>query len=454
MEKHSDRYGLIYYASLIASIGSLLVGYTTVIISGALIFINNTFRFSVEQQEILVSTALCVAIIGALLAGPMCYKFGRRFTILTAAVIFMLASILSLFSRNYQVLFMTRALTGLGVGMASMAVPFYISEIVPANIRGSCVCLTTLVFYLGACLAYIVDRAFASNMQWQYVLASAFIPALGLFIGMYHMPETPHWLVAHDRKEDGKKVLSRMRYALDAEEEIEAINDSSEFKEKKSLLKRGVVRAFFIGSLVAIFMEVTGADAVFYYMPTILKSAGFWEQKAAISASIAMGVVSFITAGVAIVLIDWIGRRKLLLVGTFLMTLGLIMIGIVFKYYSYYENHHVYLMLSFLLYALGYVLGLGSVGWLLISEIYPLKIKSFSIAFTITIKWIANYLIARFFLTQILHYGRHHTFWVYASLSVICFFFIYFFVPETKGKSLESIEEYWLKDKKHGTQID
>lgn len=455
MDNTHDQYASIYYSTLIASIGGLMVGYSTVIISGALLVLDHTFGLMIDQQEIVVSTAILFSILGCLLGGLLCNLIGRKSTIMTAACIFFIASLLSLLANEYIMIVISRAVMGLGAGMASMSVPLYVSEIVPSNIRGSSVCVVTLLLYLGVMFAYLIDNWFAED-GWRLTLGSPIIPTLFLFLGMCYMPETPQWLMGNNKTEKAVKALGKLRRFVEVEWELQSIKDSSQFniQMQKKLWGRGHFRAIVIGCGIAFFMEITGAHAIFYYIPTVLKTTGLWNKSAALTTAVLLGLVSFIAALAAILVIDRIGRRKLLIYGTILMIISLTCLGIIFHYTQYCACHHGLIVTLLFTFAIGFVMGLGSVGWLLISEIFPLKYRSFLMAMSITIKWSVNFLVSRYFLTQLSYFGGTQTFWFYALISVVAVLFIYFFVPETGGKSLEAIEEYWLKDEPHGLQID
>ncbi len=446
MDKPEDQYKFIYYATLIASIGGFLVGYSTVLIAGPLLYIQSALNISITQQEVLISSALLAAIFGAFLGGLTCSLMGRKTSILISGVIFIISSILALFSAHYPMLIISRIFVGVAAGMCSMAVPFYISEIVPTNIRGSCVCMTTLIFYLGIFSAYSMDTLLSLAGGWTLVLASPIIPAIGMFVGMLYMPETPQWLLSHNKEEAARNSLSKFRRVIDVEGKLEAIEESAGRNLLTSLKNKGVLKALLIGFSIAFFMEITGAEAIFYYVPSVLHSSGTWSKIKAIDASIYMGLVGFLTAIVSILLIDWQGRRRLLLIGTSIAVCGLITHGYTHYISSGTSFNYGLALSSFLIIACGFVLGFGSVGSLLISEIFPLKIRSFSIAIAITIKWFINYLVARFFLTELVDFGAAATFWIFAAIAIISLVFIYFFVPETAGKSLEEIEAHWIRN--------
>lgn len=455
MDKTHDQYASIYYSTLIASIGGLMVGYSTVIISGALLVLDNTFGLIVEQQEIVVSAAILFSILGCMLGGILCNLIGRKSTIMTAACIFFIASLFSLVAEQYTMIVVSRSIMGLAGGMASMSVPLYVSEIVPYNIRGSSVCIVTLLFYLGVMLAYLIDNWFAGT-GWRLTLGSPLIPTIFLFLGMCYMPETPQWLLGNNKTEKAVSALGKLRRFVDIEWEIHCIKESSQFnvKRQSKLWGKGHLRAITIGCGIAFFMEITGAHAIFYYIPTVLKTTGLWSKSAALTTAVLLGCISFLAALAAILVIDRIGRRKLLIYGTLLMIISLSSLGVVFYFTQDCDCYHGLTVLLLFLFATGYVMGLGSVGWLLISEIFPLKYRSILMALSITIKWGVNFVVSRYFLSQLDYFGGTQTFWFYALVSVVCLLFVYFFVPETGGKSLEAIEEYWLKDEPHGIQID
>ncbi len=455
MSRSQDQYSSIYYSTLIASIGGFLIGYCTAIIAGVLLFLDNWFELSVSQQEIIVSSAIGMAIIGSLIAGILSSVVGRKKTIMVAAVFFAVSSLTSLFSYNYPMLILTRAIMGLGMGMLSVSVPFYICEIVPANIRGSCICVMILVLNLGYLLAYLINRSVSFTLGWEFALSAAFVPALGLFIGMCYMPETPQWLYSKNRKEEAIKVLQRLRRFLDVDYEIDMMESSSQFnpESQSKLFGKGVFKAITVGTVIAILMEATGWHAIFYYFPLLLQKDSLWNAKSAIDAGAFIGLVAFAASFSAMLLVDKLGRRKLLMWGLSIMCACLILLGFLSHGIVYRHINDNVIVLIFCAFAAGFVFGLGSVGWLIIAEIFPLKIRSISISGVIAIKWFVSYVSVRYLLTQYQFMGSSITFWTFALISILGIAFVYYFVPETTGISLETIEEYWLEDKNHGIKI-
>lgn len=455
MERPQDQYSTIYYSTMIASIGGFIVGYSSVIIAGVLLFLDKWFNLSVEQQEVVVSISLFFAIVGSLIGGFLCNMIGRKKAIIVSAVIFMISSALAFYSDVYLILLTSRAIMGLGMGIATVAVPLYICEVVPTNIRGSCICVMILELYLGYLVAYLISRSLVFNLGWKVVLCTPFIPALGLLIGMCYMPETPQWLFSNQKKDAAIKALKRLRRFLDVDYECESMENSSQFNKKyqAKFFSKGIFKAVFVGGLVAVLIEITGAHAIYFYIPSLLKMSGIWKEKAAIDAAVSIGVVSFVMSFVAMLAVDRLGRRKLLLWGTSVMILCLICLGFMFHGITFSFFHHYLVVIVFCLFASGFIFGLGSVGWLIIAEIFPLKIRSLLISVILALKWFVEYLISRYFLNQFEFLGATATFWLYALISIVGLFFMYYFVPETTGVSLEIIEEYWLENKSHGIKI-
>ena len=450
-----DQYSTIYYATLIASIGGFLIGFCTVIIAGVLLFLDDLFDLSVQQQEIVVSSAIGLAIIGSFIAGFLCSAIGRKKTIMVAAVFFAFASVAAFFSYSYPVLILTRSVLGFGMGLLSVSVPLYISEIVPANIRGSCICAMVLILNLGYLIASLTSRSFSFTLGWQFVLSTAFIPALGLFIGMCYMPETPQWLYGKNKKEQAIKALQRVRRFLDVDYEIDLMECSSQFNKESQakLLGKGVFKAVVVGAVIAILMEATGWHAIFYYFPLLLQKSTAFDKKSAIDAGAFIGISASIASFVTMFVVDRLGRRKLLFWGLSVMFICLVLLGFLSHGQVYRFINEKPIVLVFCIFAAGFVFGLGSVGWLIISEIFPLKIRSISISSVIAMKWFVSYMSVRYFLTQYKFFGPTLTFWTFGLISVLGFVFVYYFVPETTGISLETIEEYWLEDKNHGIKI-
>lgn len=446
-DEPARRSAYVYAAAWFAALGGLLFGYDTGVISGALLFIQQEFALSVFRQELVVSVVLVGAAVAALGGGRLADRFGRRATLLLTAAIFVAGALVCALASSAAMLIAGRIVVGIGIGLASTTVPLYISEISPARARGWQVSLFQLAITIGILGAYLVDYAFAGSHAWRWMLGLAAIPGLLLGFGMLLMPETPRWLARGGRAGDARRVLERIRGGADVAGEFEEIEATlavaQEHGRWRDLFSPSVRRALVIGVGLAIFQQVTGINTVIYYAPTIIRSAGIPSASGAILATAGIGLVNVIMTLVSMWLLDRVGRRPLLLVGTAGMAITLAMLGWLFN--SQVHGGHLAAFAVFILmaYVACFAIGLGPVFWLLIAEIYPLKIRGIAEGTAAGTNWSFNFLVSLTFLSLIATVGAADAFWLYGLLSVAAWVFCYVFVPETKGRTLEEIEASW-----------
>lgn len=435
------RNRFVYVAASIAALNGLLFGFDTGIISGALLYIKQSFALSSTLQEFVVSGVLAGAVIGAAFGGTLADRLGRRHLILAAAVVFFLGALGMAFSPNVYWLIGARVGVGVAIGVASIVGPLYISEASPPNVRGALVSLNQLAITSGILVAYLVNYAFSFDGGWRWMLGAGVVPAVVLGLGMIFMPESPRWLLKQGREQEARQVLNRTRAGSGIDKEIEEIRQVEQVEESGlgQLLRPWLRPALIVGFGLAIFQQVTGINTVIYYAPTIFKSTGFGSS-ASILATVGVGVVNVALTIVAILLVDKVGRRPLLLVGLTGMALSLGGLGLAFLLPGLSGYVGWIAVASLMLYVAFFAVGLGPVFWLLISEIYPLKVRGSAMSVATVGNWGSNLLVALTFLTLIQAVGSTATFWLCAGLSVGALIFTYFLVPETKGRSLEEIE--------------
>jgi SP family galactose:H+ symporter-like MFS transporter len=439
----------IYVAAAVSALGGLLFGYDTGVISGAILFIENEFALSNLFVGIVVSAVLIGAVIGAAIGGTLADKFGRRKMILAAAVIFILGAIGTSLTPDVYLLIAGRIVVGIGIGIASMTAPLYISEVSPSDTRGSLVSLNQLAVTVGIVVSYLVDYALAPINGWRYMLVLAAIPALILGIGMISLPDTPRWLVSKNQKDQATKVLKRIRNSADVDKEMDEIQESLKKQKggRAELFNPLVKPALIIGVALAIFQQVTGINTVIYYAPKIFQFAGIVSSSSAIFSTLLVGVVNVLFTIVAISLLDRVGRRPLLLVGLAGMVASLTLLGFSFYLSSLFGLLGSLATAGLMIYVASFAIGLGPVFWLLISEIYPLRVRGIAMSVASEANWGSNLIIALTFLTLIQLLGRFGTFWLYAAVGVGAWIFCYKLVPETKGRTLEEIEAHWRAGK-------
>lgn len=441
----------VYVAAGFAALGGLLFGYDTGVISGALIFIQKSFALSTFRQELVVSVVLVGACIGALTGGRLADRFGRRSMLIFTAVIFVAGALVCAAAANVTMLVVGRAIVGLGIGLASSAVPLYISEVSPAGARGWQVSLFQFAITVGILAAYLVDYAYSGSGNWRWMLGLAVVPGAALGLGMLALPESPRWNAQRGDSEKARSVLAKIRGAVDVDaelREIEATLTRAHERGRFSDLWLPEVRmAMVIGIGLAIFQQVTGINTVIYYAPKIIQSAGISSASGAILATAGIGLVNVVMTIVSMWLIDRVGRRPLLLVGIAGMIASLAVLGYAFYGPSHGGSIAAIAVVTLMCYVAMFAISLGPIFWLLIAEIYPLKIRGSAEGVAAGSNWAANFVVSLTFLTLAESIGASWTFWLYAGLAVAAWIFSFVLVPETKGRTLEEIEAAWRAKK-------
>lgn len=443
------KYVWLYVVAIIASLGGLLSGYDTGVISGALLFINETWIMPDTLQGFLVSSVLIGAVIGAATNGVLADIFGRKKIILATAVIFILGSIMCAFAPNIYILIFSRIFVGFAVGIVNFVVPLYLSEISPKSLRGTLVSLYQWAITAGILFSYFINAIFAQAVySWRWMLFAGVIPGLILFIGMCFMSDTPRWLVSKKREEEAKLVFNKIEPDLDAQEEINEIKSTieSEQKDVHFRLKKWMIMPFVVGIGIMFAQICTGINTIIYYAPTIFKTAGFDSNLTAIYATTGIGVVNFIMTIVAVFFTDKIGRKPLLYFGLTGVMLSLFALSGSFALADVLGENLKWLAVgSLITYIICFAMSLGPIGWILVSEVFPLKIRGIAMSICTVSNFAFNFFVVASFPILLHRIGGAWTFAIFGIVSIICIIFVYFFVPETKGISLEQIESNWRK---------
>ena len=444
-----DDIGVFVVAiSALAALNGLLFGFDTGVVSGALLYMSETFprlATSAFLKGTVVSGAMVGAIVGAAFGGRLADRLGRRRLILIGAVLFFVGSFIMAVAPSVAVLIVGRVLDGVGIGFASVVGPLYIAEIAPAKIRGSLVTLNNVAITGGILLSYITNQmianmAMGAGLSWRMMLGLGMIPAMVLFVGIIFMPESPRWLVEQNQERQARSVLSRIRNGTNVDAEISEIVTMSNREEGsfRDLLQPWLRPVLIVGLGLAVLQQITGINAVVYYAPTILESAGY-SDVASLFGTIGIGAINVLLTIVAVFLVDRVGRRPLLLVGLVGMFASLSVLAAAYVVSGMGGIIGPITIASLMLFVAFHAVSLGSVVWLVISEIFPLNVRGAAMGVTTLVLWFSNFLVAQFF-PLLFEIGSTVAFGVFAGIAVVGFVFVYTFVPETKGRTLEEIE--------------
>ena len=461
MNKRGGSLGFVIGVTSVAALGGLLFGYDTAVISGAIGFLKDHFDLNPTMKGWTASSALvgCIVGVGAASFWNLSDRFGRKRTLILAAIFFLISAIGTAIPRTLTEFIIFRIVGGFGVGIASMTSPVYIAEISPAKIRGRLVSLNQLAVVSGMLVVYFVnyfialqgDETWNQTIGWRWMFGSESLPATLLLLLMFVVPESPRWLTKQGREEEALRILTRINGADRAERELAEIHrvihhEGGALPPLRSfdLFRPDLRKIMMIGITLAVLQQVTGINVVLYYAPEIFKSMGT-SSDAALLQTVVVGAVNLIFTFVAIWSIDKIGRKPLLLIGATGMGIGMFVIG----FAAYFENTGIWVLGFILIYIASFAMALGPVVWVLLSEIFPIRIRGQAMAIVTLALWIACFTISQTF--PMLHDNRclvehfHHgfSFWLYGVMCVLTIIFVARFVPETKGKSLEEIEQIW-----------
>ncbi|BFZ08924.1 hypothetical protein BsWGS_11963 [Bradybaena similaris] len=545
-DKDEKTPNFVYVLACFATIGGLLFGYDTGIVSGAMLLIKDYFHLNTIWTELIVSATVGSAAVFSVLAGFMCDILGRKITIMIASVVFVAGAIIMGAAVNKEMLMAGRIVVGIGVGFASMTVPVYVAESAPPAIRGRLVTLNQLFITIGILVSSIIAGAFSTMKEtgWRYMLALAAVPAIIQLIGFFYLPESPRWLVVKGREEQAKKVLQRIRGKEDVQEEIDLIKEALEEDKQNEGIAIGRVfstphvrKALFVGCGLQLFQQLCGINTVIYYSATILKMAGFPAEAAIWLVLVPNGINLISTVG-GVALVERLGRKKLL-IGSFIgIFIALVVLAVGFQLSAnfspdikwnstdinntLYANDSCYTrqfsnceaciedsdcgfcfigdgvggkclhvldgdedtysnigscnetnkdllgmkfahgycptdftwmaVLGLALFVLAFAPGLGPMPWTINSEIYPMWARSTGNSLATGTNWIFNLLVSLLFLTLTEAITKYGAFWLFAGISFLGLIFTLIFVPETKNKTLEEVEDLFRGKKKGGSE--
>ncbi|CDZ77393.1 putative metabolite transport protein CsbC [Legionella massiliensis] len=435
---------LVILIAVISGFGGFLFGFDSSVVANIQDQVTAQLSLTTWEWSKVVSFSLLGAIFGIPLSGLIADRLSRRSLLKLVAIGFIVGTLLCAQARELNILLYGRFLIGICIGIASYIAPLFIAEIAPPQKRGALILINGLAITFGQAVAYLIGYFFhdISPTSWRFIVGMGIIPALVLFVGMFFVPHSPGWLMKRYGAERTLGTLKKIRAeGADIHAELDEIMNHinhNAIVDKRLFLKPTIIAVLSVGIGLGVFQQFSGINAILYYGPVIFESAGFVPVKNAILATFWIGLLNFIFTVVTLFYVDKIGRRSLLLGGTLLAALSLFVVCLFFQWHSSIQSFGVLIGLS--CFVVGYCISVGSLFWVLISEIFPLKIRGMAMSIATVIQWGANFLVSISFLQIYQSYGEVFTFGLFALLCFLAFLFSYYFVPETTGVPLEKIE--------------
>ncbi|MBT1706480.1 sugar porter family MFS transporter [Fulvivirgaceae bacterium PWU20] len=437
--------------SLVAALGGLLFGYDTAVIAGVIGYLQKRFELSPIMTGWAASSAIWGCAFGAMMAGYLSDRFGRKKVLILTAVLFIISSLGAMIPTNLTQFLIARFIGGLGIGAASMLSPLYISEIAPSRSRGRLVSLYQLAIVIGINLIYFVNLLIASygdeawNVEtgWRYMLGSGTIPAVLFLLLLFIVPESPRWLVKKGKDDEAFDTLEKVNGTAEGENVLNEIKETlgQEVGTLSDLFSRRLRPALVIGIVLALFSQITGINAIIYYAPEIFKSVGFASDSALLQ-TVLIGAINTLFTFVALWLIDRAGRKTLLQWGVAGMVVCLFAVGVCFHYNL---TSGPWLILFILAYIAFFASSLGPIPWVLISEIFPTRTRGIAMSFCTVILWVGVLAITQFTPWLLENAGGASTFWIFMLNAIVLLWFVWKRAPETKQRTLEEIEQSWKR---------
>lgn len=446
---HRKRLGMV---AMVATFGGLLFGYDTGVINGALRPMTADLGLTPITEGIVTSSLLFGAAAGAVGGGRLSDTWGRRKTIILLAVLFLVGALSCVFAPNFEVMVLGRVILGLAVGGASSVVPVYLAELAPYEIRGSLAGRNELMIVIGQLAAFVINAVIGNLWSefggvWRIMLAVAAVPAVALFVGMLRMPESPRWLISRGRPAEALAVLKTIRSADRAEAEMADVKHlADEEKEMNisgwgALKNKWILRILLVGIGLGVAQQLTGINSIMYYGQSVLVEAGF-DSGAALIANIAPGAIAVVGGVIALSMMQRVNRRTTLLLGFTLTTICHFLIGIASIALPVGNPARPFVILFLVVAFVGSMQTFLNIAvWVMLSEIFPLHIRGFAIGVSIFCLWIANAFLGLFFPTLVASVGITGTFFMFGVVGILALIFIYTQVPETRGRTLEALEE-------------
>jgi SP family galactose:H+ symporter-like MFS transporter len=438
-----------YLVASVAALGGMLFGYDIGVISGAENLLKTHFHLSSGSEELAVSAVLIGSIIGGIFGGKLADSVSRRFALVGLAVVYSVGAVATALAPSLLLFDVFRIIVGIAVGASSMIVPTYIAELAPVQIRGGLVILQQLAISTGIFISYVLDYVFfTAGWGWRPMFAAAVIPGIALGVGMVFMSHTPRWLAMQGRWDEAEEVMGRVN-PDSREREMELLHDDlaetgrASFRE---LLAPGMRLALVAGVGLAILQQFVGPNTVLFYGPTIFGYAGISAGSGGLVAEIVIGAVLFVFVLPTIVLVDVVGRKALFYFGLTGMGSMLVLLGLAFHFGA--ASWGLWVLAILVVYIGCYSLSISPLFWLMTAELFPNRLRGYGASTATVANWSANLLVTLTFLTAINGLGKDVVFWIYAGFAVVGVVFVRFCIPETKGRALEDIDEYWTEGRR------
>ncbi|EOE6799324.1 sugar porter family MFS transporter [Staphylococcus pseudintermedius] len=425
----------------IGALGGLLYGYDMGVISGALLYLKDDIPLNAYTEGLVVSSMLVGAIVGAGLSGPLSEKLGRRRLVFMISIVFIIGALILALAPTMEILVLGRVIIGLAVGGSTAIVPVYLSELAPTDARGSLSSLNQLMITIGILASYLVNYAFAPIEGWRWMLGLAVVPSVILMIGVIFMPESPRWLLEKRGEKAARDVMKLTYPASEIDHEIENMKKINQIADNTwTVLKSPwLLSTIIIGSVFALLQQLIGINAIIYYAPKIFATAGFGESTAILS-TVGIGVVNVLVTIFAISIIDKIDRKKLLVIGNIGMVASLLIMSALIWLIGVYSAAWI-ILLCLTTFIIFFGVSWGPVLWVMLPELFPMRARGAATGIAALVLSIGSLLVAQFFpvLTDVLQVQQ--VFLIFAVIGIIAMIFVIKFLPETRGRSLEQIEQ-------------
>ncbi len=453
MEKQNKNY--ILYIALSAAMGGLLFGYDTAVISGAIGNLTEYFNLTPIETGWAISSAIIGCLLGASVSNYISDRLGRKVAMLITAVLFISSAVGTAYPNSFTMFVLFRMIGGVGIGIASMVVPMYIAEIAPPKRRGALVGNYQLAIVIGIVLVYFVnyfialqgDAEWNLTTGWRWMFFSEIFPSLLFLVFLFQIPESPRWLIQKEKSEEALAVLEKLNTPEEAIVIQNEIQNSIPITTENQWIYFAFPhykKALLIGIGLSVLQQLTGINAILYYAPEIFKRLGSSADVSLLETSV-LGVVNLIFTLLAIRFVDKMGRKPLLYVGSIGMSVALAAVGL----FIYYEGTGNWILPFLLLFMASFSISWGPIVWVLLSEIFPVKIRSLALAISVFIQWLANFAVTQTFPSLVenewlkMYFNGAFPFYLFSIVCLFSLFFVWKKIPETKNKSLEQMDSLW-----------